>query len=222
MVEPSSPPTHVIFDLDGVLLDTEPLYTLATQAIARRYGKTFDWSVKGNMIGRGTMDAAGYLVAALGLPMSAEQYLAERDSTLRTLFPGAAEIPGAEAFTRGLHERGVGLAVATSTDRALFELKVERRRAWFSIFSVVVCGDDPRLGRGKPDPQIFLIAAGDVGADPACCLVFEDSPAGVMAARAAGMRVVAMPDPHMDLDCYPDADLVIRSFGECSLARFGF
>jgi pseudouridine 5'-phosphatase len=218
----SPPPTHVVFDLDGVLLDTEHLYTRVTQDIVGRYGKTFDWALKANMIGRGAMESAEYLVAALGIPVSPEQFLAERDRALGILFPEVVEIPGAQAFTRQLSDRGIPMAVATSTDEEHYRIKVGRHRDWFSIFSVVVCGDDPRLLRPKPHPDIFLLAARDLRADPARCLVFEDSPAGVRAARAAGMRVVAMPDLHMDLELFAEADLVARGYEECSFRNLGF
>jgi pseudouridine 5'-phosphatase len=217
----SPPPTHVIFDLDGVLLDTEHLYTEVTQAVVARFGKTFDWALKAKTIGRGAREAATLLVDELGLPISPEKFLAERDRDLAVLFPGVAEIPGARAFTAALRDRAVPMAVATSTDEHHYRIKVGRHRDWFSFFSVVVCGDDPRLSRPKPHPDIFLLAAGDLGADPARCLVFEDSPAGVTAARAAGMRVVAMPDPHVDRSAFADADWVVRNFEECAFPKLG-
>jgi pseudouridine-5'-monophosphatase len=204
-----------------VLLDTEHLYTEVTQAIVGRYGKTFDWSLKANMIGRGALESAEYLVAVLGIPIAPEQFLVERDRDLAALFSQVAEIPGARAFTCGLHERGVPMAVATSTDQRYFRIKAERHREWLSIFSIVVCGDDPRLAKPKPNPDIFLLAARDLHADPAGCLVFEDSPAGVKAARAAGMRVVAMPDCHMGPEPFAEADVVIKSFEECSFHMLG-
>ena len=79
--------THVVFDMDGVLLDTERLYTQATQAIVGRWGKTFDWSIKANMIGRPSRDSARYLVQALDLPITAEEYMSERNELLRQSFP---------------------------------------------------------------------------------------------------------------------------------------
>src|SRR4051794_32925694 len=207
--------------MDGVLLDTEPLYTQVSQAIVSRYGKTYDWSVKGNMIGRPAIDSARYLMQALDLPMRAEDYLAERETILRTLFPAAGPIPGADVFTRKLHRCGIPMAVATSTHRDLFGCKTERHREWFSIFLAVICGDDPRVKKGKPAPDIFLAAAEALGADPATCVVFEDSPAGVEGAVAAGMQVVALPDPNMDRARYSDADFIIGSYDECSLADLG-
>jgi pseudouridine-5'-monophosphatase len=113
------------------------------------------------------------------------------------------------------------MAVATSTATKLLDPKLDSHRAWFSIFSAIVCGDDPRVLAGKPAPDIFLVAASELGADPESCVVFEDSPAGVVAALAAGMQVVALPDPHMDPSRYAGAHFVASGFAECRWSDFG-
>lgn len=206
--------THVIYDMDGLLLDTERFYTEVTQQIVGRYGKTFDWSVKSNMVGRPAIESARYLVATLELPISAEDYLREREGMLEALMPSAQPMPGALELTRALAARGVPQAVATSTGRRLFELKTQRHRAWFAVFAAVVLGDDPRIARGKPAPDIFLLAARELAADPASCVVLEDAPSGVAAARAAGMRVIAVPYPGMDAAKLADADVVLGSLAD--------
>jgi pseudouridine-5'-monophosphatase len=215
------PVTHVIFDMDGVLLDTERFYTEVTQAIVGRWGKVFDWSVKGNMIGRPARDSARYLVETLGLPITADDYLREREAMLATRFPESSAMPGARELTTALAERGVPQAVATSSARRLFDLKTMRHREWFRIFNALVLGDDPRVVHGKPAPDIFLIAAAELGAEPASCLVVEDAPAGVTAARAAGMQVIAVPDPGMRRDAFTDADLVVDSLADLDADGFG-
>jgi pseudouridine-5'-monophosphatase len=124
------------------------------------------------------------------------------------------EIPGAEAFTRELRRKRIPMAIATSTDARLYQVKIAGHREWFSIFETVVCGDDPRVLHGKPAPDIFLAAAEGLGARPETCLVVEDSPFGVAAAIAAGMNVVGMPDPRMDRGRFAEAHFVVESFEE--------
>jgi len=211
------PVENVIFDMDGVLLDTEPIYTEVTNRITSRYGKVFDWSVKADMLGRPAMDSAEYLIEKMRLPIRPEDYLSERTPMLEALLAKAGAIPGAEAFTRELHRRGVPIAVATSTDLRLFGVKTSGHRDWFSIFTAIVCGDDPRVRRGKPAPDIFLAAAESLGVEPSSCVVVEDSPLGVAAALAAGMRVIGFPDPRMDPGRFADAHFVVTSYDQLRL-----
>jgi pseudouridine-5'-monophosphatase len=210
------PSTHVLFDLDGVLLDTERLYTQATQAVVGRFGKTFTWEIKREAMGRDAVLSAGIVLRRLGVPLSAEEFLAERNPLLEGLFPSCQAMAGAEGFVRSLAELGVPMAVATSSDRRLYEMKV-RSHGWFDRFAAVVCGDDPRVAAKKPAPDIFLVAARELGVEPSRCLVFEDSLAGVEAALAAGMRVVAVPDPAAGPEHYGAAHRVAaRGWAELS------
>ena len=211
-----------IFDLDGVLLDTEPLYTEATAQVAARFGKLYDWSVKRDCIGRGTLEAACVIVDALALPLSPEALVLERDRVLVELVARAPAIAGAEAFTRALAARGVPLAIATSTEAPLYAIKAARHRDWLALFRAAVCGDDPRVARSKPAPDIFLAAAQDLGAPPETCVVFEDSPFGVEAAVAAGMQVIALPDPAMDRARYAGAHAVVAGFADLTIEQLGF
>ncbi len=205
------PVDAVVFDMDGVLLDTERLYTEATQRIVGRFGKTFDWAVKGNMIGRPAHESARYLVDALALPITPEDYLHERAVLFEILMPTAGPMPGARELTAALRACRVPVAVATSSVRPVFELKTTHHRPWFAGFDVVVTGDDPRIGRGKPAPDIYLLAARELGVAPRRCVAIEDAPAGVEAARAAGMQVVAIPDPALGRARVAAADVVLDS-----------
>jgi pseudouridine-5'-monophosphatase len=212
--------THVLFDLDGVLLDTERLYTEATQAIVGRFGKTFTWDIKRDAMGRDADLSARIVLERLGVPLTSQEFLAERGPILESLVARCQAMEGAEAFVRTLVAQGIPVAVATSSDRRLYELKV-RAHAWFDLFSAVVCGDDPRVGAKKPAPDIFLVAARDLGAEPPACLVFEDSLAGVEAALRAGMRVVALPDAAAGPDHgqhFRSAHHVLNGWGEASMA----
>lgn len=213
--------THVLYDMDGLLLDTEPFYTEVTQTIVGRYGHTFDWSVKSRMIGKKAADSARILVDALQLPITPEDYLRERESMLATLFPAAQALPGARRLTMHLARHGVPQAVASSSHRRDFELKITQHREWFACFQCVVLGDDPEVKRGKPAPDIFLTAAARIGAMPSQCLVIEDAPSGVEAARAAGMSVVAVPNPAMKVDAFRDANQILSSLESFDPAIWG-
>jgi pseudouridine-5'-monophosphatase len=212
---------HVIYDMDGLLLDTERFYTEVTQKIVGRYGKVFDWSVKSHMVGRPAIESARYLVATLDLPIAPEEYLREREGLLEALMPTAEAMPGARELTAALARLRVRQAVATSSSRRLFELKTTRHREWFAGFDAIVVGDDPRIARGKPEPDIFLVAARELGADPADCVVLEDAPSGVAAARAAGMQVVAVPYPGMEPERLAAADAVLPSLADLRPADLG-
>ncbi len=211
----------VIYDVDGLLLDTEPFYTTASQLIAARYGKVFDWSVKSRMIGKRAADSAKIFTESLNLPMTPEEYLTARESMLEELFPQADPMPGAVRLTQHLHRHGVPQAVATSSNHRHFGLKVSRHQSWFSIFDCIVIGDDPAVRRGKPAPDMFLLAAERIGIPAAKCLVFEDSPVGVEAACAAGMPVIAVPDPHMNPEVFGAAKQVLRGLNEFEPSVWG-
>jgi pseudouridine-5'-monophosphatase len=214
--------THIIYDNDGLLLDTEPFYTEAHSMVAARYGKIFDWSIKSKIIGRKAEDSAHICVTTMGIPLTVEEYLEARKAKLEELFPKSEPLPGAVRLTRRFAELGVPQAVATSADRHHFDLKITHHREWYALFNCIVTGDDPEVVNGKPAPDIFLLAARRMGANPEHCLVFEDSPAGIAAARAAGMYAVAVPDPHMDHDVYRDAHEILRSLEDFDISRWGF
>ena len=213
--------THVIFDMDGLLLNTEPFYTEVAGNIAARYGRVFDWSLKSRMIGLRAPESAKLFLETLGIPLSVTEYLAMRRGMLEALFPLADPLPGAVELTAHLKRHGVPAGVASSSDSRYFGLKTQRHKGWFSTFDCVVLGDDPEVKEGKPAPDIFLVVARRLGAPPPRCLVFEDAPAGVEAARRAGMYAVAVPDPNMSEAAYRDAHQVLRSLREFDPAAWG-
>ncbi|MAE16262.1 MAG: HAD family hydrolase [Deltaproteobacteria bacterium] len=192
----------VLYDMDGLLLDTERFYTVVTQEIAAEYGKTFDWTLKSRIIGRKAHESARIIVETLELPITPDEYLKSRNGRLWELFPDTQPLPGATRLTQHLHEAGIPQAVATSSGQELYNIKTAHLQQWFNAFQTVVNGDDPEVKEGKPAPDIFLLAAKRLGFNPSECLVFEDAPSGTKAARTAGMAVVVVPDPNMDRSLY--------------------
>jgi pseudouridine 5'-phosphatase len=214
------PPSHVIFDLDGTLVDTEPLYTQAAENILARYGKVFDFGIKRQIMGGGPLAGARFVVEQLGLPLSPEDYLAEREALLREACKTARPMPGAIQLIEALHARGIPLAIGTSSSRDLCQIKLAAQ-SFGARFQTIVCSDDPGVLEAKPAPDIFASAARGLSAIPARCLVFEDTPKGVAAARAAGMEVIAVVDASMLHEDYAGALRVVRSLEEIALTDLG-
>lgn len=206
--------TAVLFDMDGVLLDTEELYTLATKRVLGPLGDRFDWRIKERMMGRAPLIAARILIEALDVPMSPEEYLQRKRPVLLELFRQSQPKPGAPELVKKLAARGLPLAVATSSDRVFFEAKTSHH-SWFSEFQAIVCGSDPEVTAHKPAPDIFLAAAKRLGAPPDACIVFEDSAAGVESAKRARVRrIIALADANIDRSLLSEADHIIDSYAE--------
>lgn len=206
--------THIIFDMDGLLLDTESLHEKVNKEVVQRYGKTFDKHTKMAITGRPTLDSARILVETLKLPITTEEYLIERNKLLYPLYQTATILPGATKLTYHLFKAQIPQAIASSSSRHHFNMKTINHQEWLKIFDHIILGDDPAIAQGKPAPDIFLLAAKRLNAQPVNCLVFEDSIAGMKAALAAGMSVVAIPDPMFDKKLFSQANQVLNSMIE--------
>lgn len=210
--------THVIWDLDGTLLDTEPSYLVSGMELARRYGRELTPAIREQMMGRPGLVAARIFLDALDIAITPEQFIEEREAMLEALLRACQPMPGAMALSRHLHAHGIPQAVATSSSRRNVGFKTVGHLDWFATFGAVVTADD--VEHGKPAPDIFLRAAEAIGAPPASTLVFEDSPLGVESALAAGMHVVATPE-EVYRDRVGHAHLVLTSLEEFAPEAWG-
>ncbi|KAI9745647.1 MAG: hypothetical protein M1818_001181 [Claussenomyces sp. TS43310] len=197
--------------MDGLLLNTEDLYTQCTNKMLAKYGRpSLPWSVKAQLQGRPGPSAAAIFHEWAKLPIPTAQYHTELTALQMELFPSAQPLPGVELLLRDLARAKVHMALATSSHAANFALKTRYLQDLFAVFDARrrVLGDDTRIphGRGKPAPDIYLLALdmvnetlppGEPKIAPEECLVFEDSVPGVEAGRRAGMRVVWC--PHSEL-----------------------
>lgn len=213
--------THLIYDFDGLLLDTEPIYCEVNRIIASRYGRTFTPDIHRMIMGRQALDCAQILVRELDLPLTAEEHLQARNEIIFDMLPQAQPMPGAFEITQRFYAAGIPQAIATSSAAVTFHKKTLHYQDWLTRFKVIVLGNDPEVKRSKPAPDSFLVAAGRLGADPSACLVLEDSPAGIKAAKAAGMSAVAVPAAHMARSLYLEADEIIDSLSMFDPVRWG-
>jgi pseudouridine-5'-monophosphatase len=214
--------THAIFDLDGTLLDSEHLYTEAAITVCRRYGAVYTHEIKRKVMGGDTMAGAHYVVQTLALPLEPARYVAERELELHTLLEQVVPMPGAIALLELLRRRRIPIAVATSGHRAITQHKL-KNQPFLHQLEALVCGDDPRLKQPKPAPDIYLLAASELGADPSACLVVEDSINGLRAGLAAGMHTIALVDPRWGFDpaAFADAACVVDSLTHLTLEQLG-
>ncbi|XP_011634783.1 pseudouridine-5'-phosphatase-like isoform X1 [Pogonomyrmex barbatus] len=216
--------THCIFDMDGLLLNTEHLYTKAFNRITNRYSKEFTWEHKAHMMGLKTKDTADYIIKLLELPLTADEFKQEIIGIYQELFPQTNPMPGAVRLLKHLKENNIPIALATSSDRENYELKTTHWRELFELFHhKVIGGSDSEVTHGKPEPDIFLTAARRFpdNPDPSKCLVFEDAPNGVKAALNAGMQVVMVPDPMLPKHYTNEATLVLDSLEKFQPEKFG-
>lgn len=206
--------------MDGLLINSEDLITLSINKLLIKYGRpTFTPSIRAQLMGiQGSMNGDVFHNWAQ-LPISREQFASESATQMRLHYPDCKPLPGAEKLLLNLScaqsassTDRIELALASSTKSHSYELKTSRLepKRLLSYFKSDrrVLGDDPRVGkgRGKPAPDIYLVALQSLNLAAECskkaimpneCLVFEDSVAGVEAGRRAGMRVVWV--PHLDV-----------------------
>jgi len=206
----AEPIAAIVFDLDGVLVDSEPLQLAAWQRYVARFGLELPATILPRLFGRRLLDAARIIVEELALPVRPEEAARERDALFLATVPGNVRpMPGARELVGALQSRRLPLGLATSGHRlyvetVLTELGLSR------AFTVVVTGDD--VTRGKPAPDCYRRAVECLGLPPQRCVAIEDAPLGVAAARAAGLRCIAVPNTHTaQLDGFAAADVVLPS-----------
>jgi HAD superfamily hydrolase (TIGR01509 family) len=180
----------VLFDMDGLLIDSEPLWLEAETAVMARLGADWTTADQAQLLGGSLKRTVRYLMGKAARPASPE-LVAE------WLMSGVSELvreggvplqPGARELLAEVAAAGLPHALVTSSERRFMDAVLARTGL---RFDVLVCAND--VGMTKPDPEPYLLAAKLLGADPARCVALEDSPNGVASAEAAGCQVIAVP-----------------------------
>jgi HAD superfamily hydrolase (TIGR01509 family) len=210
---PGSDIEAVVFDLDGVIVDSEHVWDAAREALARERGGRWHEGAQQDMMGMSSVEWSRYMHDVIGLKDPPEEISAEVARRLEATY--REELPlidGATEAVARLAERWP-LAVASSSNRPIIDLVLELS-GLDRFFRATVSSEE--VSRGKPAPDVYLEAARRLGADPERSAAVEDSRSGILSARAAGMRVVAIPNMRFPPgeDALAAADVVIPSIGE--------
>lgn len=207
----------VIFDMDGVLIDSEPLHCLIERDIFKKLGLDVSPEIHRTYLGTATDFMYLDLIARFGLSQSIEDLLTF-DELFRCEYfcslPSLVLNPGVSAILNELRNAGIKLGVATSSSPAIATILLERSEIK-SYFEVVMTTSE--AGKSKPEPLVYLAAAHKLGVAPTECLVFEDSPNGLLAAKRAGMTCIVLQTESASAEELVLADYSIGSFEEVSL-----
>jgi beta-phosphoglucomutase-like phosphatase (HAD superfamily) len=209
----------VVFDLDGVIVDSEQVWDDVREAYVHETGGTYGDQSARDMMGMSSPEWSRYMADTLGVPGTPEEINAAIVERMLVRYGDAPPlIPGAVEAVRRIGAY-VPLAIASSSNRELIDV-VLRSSGLDADFVAAVSSEE--VPRGKPSPDVYLEAARRLGADPGRCGAVEDSHNGIRSAKAAGMRVVAVPNPHYppDDEALALADVVVSSIGELQLEQF--
>ncbi len=202
----------VVFDLDGVLADTEGFSGQATGQAFREAGIELTPEEKTRAFGRTDLDISAHAIRLRGLGLDPGELVKRKDAIYSRLIKGRLKpMPGAGGLLETLKKRGIPFALASSGTPAKIRATLAETGLQ-GLFRTIISADDIR--KGKPDPGIFLKAARKLGIPPGDCLVVEDAQAGIEAAKAAGMKCLALRSPGTYGQDLSGADRVIDSLGE--------
>ncbi|MGA2034271.1 MAG: HAD-IA family hydrolase [Thermoguttaceae bacterium] len=208
---------HVVFDLDGLMFNTEEIYTVVGTELLRRRGFEFTPALKDAMMGLRPQPSFEMMIRWCGLPETWEALADESNALfLELLRDRLAPMPGLFDLLSALETAGIPKAIATSSSRALAQACLEPLDL-LPRFRFVLTAED--IIHGKPDPEIYLQAAARFGIAPPEMLVLEDSQNGARAAVAAGAVTVAVPGAHSSTHDFSGVALVAGSLADPRLYR---
>jgi len=206
----------VIFDLDGVIVDTEPIWFETYSRVCHSYGVTFTEEL--DKLVKGRTNAYRQLTAVLGIPEKHAEFAEKSRKIYRSLFDRKAKLmPGAVALLKEL-KKNYSIAIATSANADRLEFNLEKFPRLRPLLSATVSANEVK--NGKPAPDTFLLAAKKLSLEPRDCLVIEDAESGLEAAKSAGMKVIGLNPGHVTPQDLSKADRVISSLSEVNINSF--
>lgn len=205
----------VIFDVDGVLLDSMPIWEEIGELYLKSQGKEGKPGLREILFPMSLEQAADYLIREYDLPKTAAQVVEEVNEMIRTFYAETAELkPGVRLYLERFRKAGIPMTVATSSGRENVEAALRRLSVLDLFQDVLTCSE---VGRGKDHPKIYLEAARRIGTNPEETWVFEDTCHALLTAKRAGFRTAAVYDPasRKDLDTLKsEADIFLPEYGD--------
>jgi len=195
----------LIFDMDGLMIDSERLYWEVEKGIARQFGKEVREETLWKMMGRRPIEGMRIFVQDLGLPLTGERVLEMRDELMREKYRNESEpMPGLIHILDAFYGR-LKLAVCTGAQKEFMEIVVDRLKIR-DRFNVLQASDE--IKKGKPDPEIYLATCDKLGVQPRQSVVLEDSSNGCLAAKRAGGYTIAVPSDYSRGQDFGCADFI--------------
>ncbi len=211
-----SPYRAVIFDMDGVLVDSEPAYFEAVNEVLQPTGKQIDWEQYQQLLGTSITTTWQSVVKMLGIEADLEAFKEQyNDVILKVLARPRPLLPSVKALIAELRQRGASIGLATSSRQAWVEAVLSAVELPLDTFDAVVWRQ--MAERSKPAPDLYLKAAELVGVSPESCVAIEDTPSGIAAAKAAGMYAVQVRAASTAFPPIEQADLVLDSLEDFPL-----
>ena len=204
----------VIFDMDGVLIDSQPLHYEIDMRVIRACGYPAELSTVTPYTGISNPDRWPQYKEALSLTQTTERLIEMAEETMRDVFQEASltAIEGIPALLQGLKALDIPTGVASSSSHELIQMVLDRTGIGL-YFDKLISGEDVKVG--KPNPDIYLRAASKVGLNPAQCIAIEDAPPGILAAKNAGFTCIAYKNPNTCGQVFTHADYVVEKYNEC-------
>lgn len=210
----------LLFDFDGLILDTETPEFQTWQSIYREHGFELPHDEWGKIIGGSGLsdfDAAEHLSRLSQGQLDSLSLRARHSEESLAIVHSQAVLPGVLETIHEAKRLGLKLAIASSSPHSWVDTHA-KRLGIFDYFDVVVCADDVGVGRVKPNPDLFLLALNQLQVAKEAAIIFEDSPNGVKAAKSAGVFTVAVPNPVTSLLSLEEANLILNSLADLSLS----
>lgn len=229
--------THVIFDLDGTLIDSEKYLFNSTNDILKQYGKTYDWTIRSKTIGLHLIKATPIIIEHFELPITPEEYMRQVLIQFKRYVLGEIDgsgvqlLPGTKRLVQHLSKHKIPMAICTGCTEDTFGYKTKSFGDFFKLGNYfhhfVIAGSDPEVGPvlNKPNPQPYKVCMKRFeieNLDPKQVLAFEDSPTGMVSALSAGCQTILIPDPKIDRSNLPmKPTMILNSMEEFKPETFG-